>query len=1646
MSKSTLKKVLFVMLFAALLTCCLILGIAAAPADDVAAVNDGYVARTGEAGTDTYYKTLAEAISAVPENGTVTMIADTALNGTLTLTKSVTFAGTGTISTSAASTHTILLGAAVHLKVTDNVAISATGSNSSAIKQTGAYNSTITLSGNAKVTSKYWTINYMDNTGTTAKVAVNISENAYIEGRYGITINKKFLLTLDMTGGTIKTIENSGCAAVYIDSTDTSSAESVLNVSDGTIDGSANSCRAITLIGGAATATSINISGGTLKGNNAINIGGSAIAKVKVTGGTITGSVNGIYTSSKKSCTIDLLGGTITGTGTDCAGVWMNPVGNTSYTDTVLTIDGATLAGTLYAVSCQGYQNNTATLAYMTVIIKQSSAAKPTILKATKEENILARTVRMVDGSYVDLQISGGTISSPKGDCLIYASNAKGYTKLTLSGGYFAATSNNTHLLLNYGRGTFDVILSGSFGTGDGQTGSFGTPKTSVFCQAKADSTTNITSTASITSSTIIFRSQSGTLNLTINSGVITCTTNISYTTYANDLLGTSNIKIYGGELTTNNQTNMFDARAGFMNIYVYGGYIHDGKYLFSYRDFASDTTYKYYAQGETVIDMSSGSISSPCSIFVAWKSSDANLKVIKGDITCTCSAETKEMYMFARWDKPADGGGSATSKIEILGGNFSFTNKGKSLYTAVIGVKGTSSADVTISGGYLDGGNYGVRAQAGARLDLTMTGGTLTCCYAKNGNTAQGGSVIYSAAKITNITLTGGTLKGTGSGAAGVNIKPGVTANVTVRGTTAIDTVGYTFACWDDCKGTQITLNIYNGVFTTQIGMVFIGTGVGEPTEVGGAEVGASTVNIYGGIAILPMTDGDDVIRNRSAKTTVNLVGLTAFGGRALFTNKGLGTPTSAPGASLSNTYSVGAPMMDDGAGVRLVAGSNGLRFISRIDGETVAALTELADEGTVSYGTLIFPASYLAGLTSYTHSTISQYLDIAAVNGLIPDDNGGYTIRAAIVNILPQNYDREFVAIAYVKYEVGGITCYRYSALQQLETSRSMKQVARLALLDTSETQNSTYIYANTVGTGYSRYSSEQQAVLNSYGPDLTVKTIDIYMITGQSNGSGYSHFSTEFTSDNAKYAQGFSNVLYSGYACSATGSNYPYRFGTLTPVPTKAGLGKTEAYIGAELGLAEALSAYYNETTGQTAAIIKYADGGTYLSDNVTGSSARQGNWTSPTYLATHGKTDEVLSGNLYRNFISLVKATVAYYEVLGYEVNLCGVFWMQGCSERNYYNGIPALGNEAAVTSPTTEQVNSLYTTLFQTLVADMRSDLGKIIGEDLSTMPVVAGSISEAFANIQSKNQTNFVNMQAQMVSEESHTYLLSETRYLATGTDSGDSAHYSVDDMVFAGQKLGETFLALGGRGAHIKEPAEADYVAKVYDGSNYSYYTDLAYAINTAPSGSTVSLLKDVTLYGPLNVATFSTEVTFDGNGHTVNSYSIGHAMKVVGASTNITFNNLRLIHHRDGVDDADAIYMYQGATLNLTGENTYIEAYRCGIVIDKVSAVNISGGTFTTRNGSNINSAAVYVGSASTVNVTGGTFTGVNEGAAFHINNGKATVTISGGTFTPGKSATYAINNASADATLTVTDGASVSKGTKGCVYNAGSGTATY
>jgi hypothetical protein len=231
--------------------------------------------------------------------------------------------------------------------------------------------------------------------------------------------------------------------------------------------------------------------------------------------------------------------------------------------------------------------------------------------------------------------------------------------------------------------------------------------------------------------------------------------------------------------------------------------------------------------------------------------------------------------------------------------------------------------------------------------------------------------------------------------------------------------------------------------------------------------------------------------------------------------------------------------------------------------------------------------------------------------------------------------------------------------------------------------------------------------------------VRTIDLYLIAGQSNGAGYSFADTAVLKNLWEdYATGSPSVIYRGCAEYTNNVNTPQvstgenRFDDWTCA--KAGQGKSVSHMGAEVGMAARLSsAYYKD--GRVCGIIKYAHGGTSIFDNKEGENAANGNWVSPSYAAAKGysfaestPTVKNLTGNLYRGLLCEVVRGVESLREAGYkDIRIKGVFWMQGESDRGY---------------PDEYEVALGY------FIKDLREDLGKIMGEDLSGLRIFPGLI------------------------------------------------------------------------------------------------------------------------------------------------------------------------------------------------------------------------------------------------------------------------------------------------------------------------------
>lgn len=295
-----------------------------------------------------------------------------------------------------------------------------------------------------------------------------------------------------------------------------------------------------------------------------------------------------------------------------------------------------------------------------------------------------------------------------------------------------------------------------------------------------------------------------------------------------------------------------------------------------------------------------------------------------------------------------------------------------------------------------------------------------------------------------------------------------------------------------------------------------------------------------------------------------------------------------------------------------------------------------------------------------------------------------------------------------------------------------------------------------------------------------------IDIYVIAGQSNASGYTIYDNDtMLALNETLIYGNNNVLYAGRAQFTNGSNVgsnEYGWGL-----ARVGQGASNDKMSAEAAMSTVLSSYYNKESSKVAGIIKFAHGGTALLNNLGGENAVGGNWVPPSYAKAKGYNYEnnPLTGRLYRNLLTQVTKRVDELKADGYtEINIKGVWWMQGESDK---------GN------PTEYKVALEY------LISDMRKDLGTITNEDLSNLPFIIGEISRTSgdASTGTVNTNNaFIAMQDEYANTHENVYInkighLDINKWVngnnvAVGTDSW---HWNQNDMVTIGQDVGRIIL-----------------------------------------------------------------------------------------------------------------------------------------------------------------------------------------------------------------------------------------------------------
>jgi len=310
---------------------------------------------------------------------------------------------------------------------------------------------------------------------------------------------------------------------------------------------------------------------------------------------------------------------------------------------------------------------------------------------------------------------------------------------------------------------------------------------------------------------------------------------------------------------------------------------------------------------------------------------------------------------------------------------------------------------------------------------------------------------------------------------------------------------------------------------------------------------------------------------------------------------------------------------------------------------------------------------------------------------------------------------------------------------------------------------------------------FCDEYIEALKATAPKRQGREIDVYLIAGQSNAAGTTYVKEyEAKRYDERLVYGTNNIWYAGNSVS-NGIN-PTAGRRIGWGLVRMNQGGNSAQFGPEAGMMLSLSGYYNAESGKVAGFLKSAHGGTALLDDIGGESGVGGNWVSPSYeKVITPKSPGRLTGGLYRALMKDVTDYVNDLKELGFtKINIKGMFWMQGEQDK---------------WSP------DEYKRAFGYFASDVRADLGEIMGEDLTKMPIFVGEISRTSgsADANTVNQNNkFIAMQNTLPSVSNDIHIIASGQFdiakVVNGAVVGsDSWHWNQNDMLTIGKMVGDS-------------------------------------------------------------------------------------------------------------------------------------------------------------------------------------------------------------------------------------------------------------
>lgn len=314
-------------------------------------------------------------------------------------------------------------------------------------------------------------------------------------------------------------------------------------------------------------------------------------------------------------------------------------------------------------------------------------------------------------------------------------------------------------------------------------------------------------------------------------------------------------------------------------------------------------------------------------------------------------------------------------------------------------------------------------------------------------------------------------------------------------------------------------------------------------------------------------------------------------------------------------------------------------------------------------------------------------------------------------------------------------------------------------------------------------------------------TAKTIDMYLIAGQSNAAGYSYHENALqeTFPGIGYAGETDKFRETGETRSSNVSSFEDFYWEV-----KAGYGTASDRIGPEYGMAKVLSTYYSQDN--PAFIFKSAAGGTSLRNITNGESGQFGNWY-PRSLWESGFTPSNDSGTglQYYNFVENFRTVYNELVENGYAPKVKGMVWMQGCAD---------------YTLPLE------YEPILKTFISDIRYELETITGDDtLEYMPFVIGEIPTSIVQHNNPHVPTFNEMQRRVADAVAAVETVQTSDLVivkADGSYSGrDAWHFSCADAITLGQRFANKVVEMNASdGVSIGIKGQGD-VSYTIDGNN---------------------------------------------------------------------------------------------------------------------------------------------------------------------------------------------------------------------------------